>query len=143
MAELQGEGGFLVRKPELLRARKGLGHLPGRRPRPHAADGVIEVVAAALVRVDQPRGGAADGEGPVIAGAIAVVGVEDVEEDRVARAHHPIAIDMWMRMGALARNGVHALNVLGAEVIQGLGDQPDAFVLFHARAHHLVQRFIG
>ena len=55
MAELQGEGGLFVRKPELLRTWKGLGHLTGRRPRPHAADGVIEVMAAALVRVNQPR----------------------------------------------------------------------------------------
>ena len=55
MAELQREGRLFVWKPKLLRSRKGLGHLCGRRPRAHAADGVVEVVAAALIGIDQPR----------------------------------------------------------------------------------------
>ena len=69
--------------------------------------------------------------------------MEDVEEHRVARTHHAIAVEMWMRVSPLARDGVHTFNVLRAKVVQGLGDQADAFVFFHPRAHHLVERFVG
>jgi len=86
MSQLQGEGCLLVRKSELLRAREGISDLSGGGPGLYAADGVIEVIAATGIGVDQRLRSAADGERAVVAGAIAVVGVQDVEEDGITRS---------------------------------------------------------
>ncbi len=50
---------------------------------------------------------------------------------------------MRVRCAALAGDGVDALDVLGAHVVQDLVDQADALVLAHARAEELVELVVG
>ena len=79
------------------------------RARANQLDRGVEVIAAPLVGVDQRARRRADGEAPVIAGAVSHVGVEDVVEHRVAGPHHAIGEHVRMRAAALARDRVHAL----------------------------------
>lgn len=48
-----------------------------------------------------------------------------------------------MRRAAFARDGVDALDVLGAEVVQRLGDHPDRFVLADAGSQESVELLVG
>ena len=89
------------------------------------------------------RRGAADGEAAVVAGAVAEVAVQDVEERRVAGADQPVAVDVRVRRAALAGDRVDALDVLAAEVVEHLADQADALVLPHAGAQEPVQLLVG
>ena len=63
----------------------------------------VEDVAAALVGVDQRRRGAADRERAVVAGAVAHVGVQDVEVGRVAGAQHAVRVDVGVRASSARR----------------------------------------
>jgi hypothetical protein len=55
------------------------------------------VGAAADVRVALRGRGAADGERAIVAGAVAEVAVQDVEEGGVAGADQPVAVDVRVR----------------------------------------------
>ena len=104
---------------------------------------MVEDVAAALVGVHERARGRADGERAVVARPIAVEGVEDVEVRRVAGAQHPVGEHVRVRAAALARDRVHALDVLRAELEQHLVHERDAVVLAEAgpdRAEELVVR---
>ena len=48
-----------------------------------------------------------------------------------------------MRVAALAGDRVDPLDVLGPEVVEDLADEPDAFVLTHARPHLPIQLVVG
>src|SRR3954466_12805623 len=94
---LEREGGLLVREAELLGLREALADdLRRRHARLDHRDRAVEDVAAALVRVDERARRGADGERPVVAGAIAVVRVEDVEVRGVAGPQHPVGEDVRM-----------------------------------------------
>ena len=103
----------------------------------------VEDVAAALVGVDERRRRAADRERAVVAGAVAHVGVEDVEVGRVAGTQHAVGVDVRVRRAALAGDRVDALDVLGAEVVEHLADEPDALVLAHPGPHLAVELLVG
>ena len=55
----------------------------------------------------------------------------------------PITEDVRVRRAPLARDRVHAFDVLGAQVVQRLVDQTDALVLAHARSQERVELFVG
>src|SRR5207244_5185971 len=57
-------------------------------------------------------------ERSVVAGAVAVVGLDDVEEGLVAGPDQPIREHVRMRAAALARHGVDGLDVVRAHVVQ-------------------------
>src|SRR5436190_6217563 len=136
---LERERGLLVGEAELLGAREDLDDLGGRDAGPHHRDRLIEHVAAADVGVDErPRGGA-DGERAVVARAVAVVGVQNVEIGGVAGAEHPVGEDVRMRAAALARDGVDALDVLRAQLEQHLAHERDGVVLAEARPQRPVE----
>ncbi len=75
---------------------------------------------------------AADVEGPVVAGAIAVERLQDVEERLIARPDQPVGEVVRMRVAALARDRVDRLDVVRAHLVEHrvrLGDDlvlPDA-----------------
>ena len=100
---------------------------------------MIEDVAAALVRVDQCARGGADRERAVVAGSVAVVRMQDVEVGGVAGPQHPVGEDVRVGRAALARDRVHALDMLGAKLEQHLVDERDALVLTKAGPHRAVE----
>ena len=53
--------------------------------------------------------------------------MQDVVVDGIARPQDPIGEHVGVRAAALARNRVDALDVLGPEIVQDLGDEPDRF----------------
>jgi hypothetical protein len=55
----------------------------------------------------------------------------------------PIAVDMWMRRAPLAGDRVDALDVLAAEVVEHLADQPNALVFAYARAQEGIQLVVS
>jgi hypothetical protein len=97
VAELQTEGGALVGQADLLRARPHGGDLVGRHARPDQVDRRVEPLAAATVGIELRRRRVADVERAVVAGAVAVEGVDDVEEDLIARAQKTVGEGVWMR----------------------------------------------
>ena len=139
MAHLQRERRFFARKPELLRFGPYRGNLCGRPSRPHQLDRRVEIVAAPLVGVVHRVGRGADRETAVVARAIAHVGVEDVVVHRIAGPEHPVREHVRVRAAAFAGDGVHAFHVLRSEVVEPFGDEPDRFVLAHARLHRFVE----
>ncbi len=116
----------------------------GRRgARLHQRDRLVDVLAAAGVGVPLRDRCAPDGERAVVAGSVAVVAVQDVEERRVARAHSRSRVDVRVRGAAFAGDGVDALDVLTAEVVEDLADEAHALVLPDARAQELVELVVG
>ena len=109
----------------------------------HQGDGLVHVVAAADVGVAHGRRRAADREAAVVAGPVAVVAVQDVEEGRVAGAQDAVGVDVGVGRAALPGDGVDPLDVLGAEVVEDLGDQADALVLPDPGAQEPVQLVVG
>jgi hypothetical protein len=97
VAVLEGEGGGLVGEAELLCAGPDLHDVGGRGAGPDEGDGLVHVLPAADVCVALGAGGAADGEGAVVAGAVAEVAVQDVEEGGVAGADQAVAVDVRVR----------------------------------------------
>src|SRR5262249_33922991 len=89
-AVLQSEARLLVREAELL----GLGPYRrdlGRRPtRPHELDGGVEILAAALICVDQGPRRVPDREAAVVARAVTHVRLQDVVVHRVAGPQDPV-----------------------------------------------------
>src|SRR3990172_12262308 len=104
VAVLESEGGFFVGEAEFFRLGPEFDHVRRGNSRLDDADGGVHVVAATLVGIIHRRGGAADGESPVVAGPVTVVAVKNVEERRIARTQDPVGINMRMRAAVLARN---------------------------------------
>ena len=107
-------------KPNSSAFGPDLHHVRRRRAGADQRDGGVEIVPAALVGVDLGVRGAADRERAVVARSIADIGVQDVEVRGVAGPQNPIGEDMRVRVAALARDRVDALDVLGAQVVQDL-----------------------
>ena len=101
-ALLQRERGLLVGEAELLGPGPHLHHVGGGDAGPDQADGGVQVVAAAPVGVHLRRRRAADHKGAVVAGAIAHVAVQDVEEGGIPRSHETVAVHVRVGGAALA-----------------------------------------
>ena len=69
--------------------------------------------------------------------------MENVEEGGVAGADEAVAVDVGVGRAALAGDGVDALDVLAAEVVEHLADEADALVLAHAGTEERVQLLVG
>ena len=72
------------------------------------------------VGIDLRRRRFADVEGPVIAGAIALIALQDVKERLIAGAEHAVGEVMRMRVAALARNGVDRFHIVRAPLVEEL-----------------------
>ncbi len=126
-------------KPNSWAVGQTLDDVGGRGTGPHQRDRPVHVLAGPLVRVVLRRARRADRERAVVAGPVAVEAVQDVEEGGVARPDEPVGVDVRMRRAPLPRDGVDALDVLGPEVVEHLGDEPDGLVLAHPGPQELVE----
>jgi hypothetical protein len=140
---LQRESGLLVGEPELLRRRPDGDDVRRRGTRADQLDGTVHVLPADGVGVALGRRCAADGEGPVVAGPVAHVAVQDVEEGGVPRAQQPVGEHVGVWGAALPGDRVDSLDVLGAELVEHLVHEGDAVVLADAGAEELVEVLVG
>ena len=132
----------LVGKAEILRFRPDRRHLVGRHARLDQRDRGVQPFAALDVRVALRRRGAADVEGAVVAGAIALVALQDVEERLIAGAEKAIGEVVRMRAAALAGDGVDRLDVVRAHFVEHLVRHRDDVVLANARLQLLPDHVI-
>ena len=86
-----------------------------------------------LVGVPLRLGRAADAEGAVVAGAVAVEGMDDVEERLVARPDDAVGEVVRMRVAPLARDRVDRLDLVRTQLIEPLVRQCDDLVLPNTR----------
>ena len=138
---LERERGHLVFEPELLRFGPHGADVCGCCAGSHQSDRTVDQLAADLVSIPLGRRRAADLECAVVAGAVAVVAVKDVEERRVAWSDDAIAVDVWVGCTPFSRDGVDTFDVLRAEVVQDFVDKPDALVLANSRTQESVELF--
>src|SRR5579859_4024294 len=102
MTILQGKGCLLVGKAELLSPGPEFDHIGRRDAGLDGINGNVEQVATVFIGIHHRLRGATNGKGAIVAGAIAVVAVQDVEIGRVAWTQCAIAEYMGMRTTALA-----------------------------------------
>ena len=142
MAELQAKGGVLAGKTEFLGLRPDLRDGVGGHPRLDQRDGGVDPLAGLHIGVILHRRGAADVEGAVVAGAIALIALQDVEERLVAGAKVTVGEVVRMRVAALAGNGVDRLHIVAAHLVEQLVGQRDDVVLAHARFQFFIDHVI-
>ena len=87
--------------------------------------------------------GGSDGESAVVAGPVALVAVQDVEEGGVSWADQAVGVDVRVWGAPFSGDRVDPFDVLRAEVVENLRDQPDGLVLADARAKELVELGVG
>src|SRR5882672_12481789 len=116
MAVLQSETGLFIGESKFLGFRPKLDHLRSADARFNHVNRSVKNVAAFLVGIDQGAGGAADRKGPVIAGAVAHVAVDQIKICWISRPHDAIGENVRMRIAALARYGVHTLDLLRTQI---------------------------
>src|SRR4029077_10456593 len=112
VAELQPKRGHLALEPEVLRLRPQFGDLIGPGPRAHQLDGRVDPLASARVGIALCGSRATHGERAVVARAIPVEGLDDVEVRLVAGTDQPIREIVRMRVAALTRDGVDRLDIV-------------------------------
>src|SRR6266480_579832 len=110
MPKLQAEGLHLALEAEVLRFRPGFGDQVGRYTGLHHVDPRIDPFARLRVGVALTLRRPADVEGPVVAGAVAVIGLDDVEEGLVAGPDQAIGEDVRVWAAALAGDGIDRLH---------------------------------
>ena len=101
MSVLQRERGLFVGKTELLRLRPHGHDVCRRHAGPNERDGVVEDVATTFVRVHECARRAPDGKRPVVARAVTVVRMKDVEVRGIAGPEHAVSEHVWMRAATL------------------------------------------
>src|SRR4030095_10979794 len=131
--------GFFVGKAKLFGFGPKLDYVCRSDSRSDDTDGGVHVVAAAFVSVDHCRGGAADGEGPIVAGTIAVIAVQDIEKRRITGTKHAVGVHMRVRTAALTGDRVDAFNMFRAEIVKNFAHHSDAFVFFHSWFHEAIE----
>src|SRR2546423_10586900 len=142
VAELQPERFHLTVEAEVLRLWPGFGDEIGGQSRLDHVDPGIDPLASLLVGVALALRRPAHVEGPVVAGAVAVVGLGDVEEWLVTRADQAIRKDVRMRAAALTRYRVDRLDVVGAHVIELLVRDGDDLILADSGFEYLIDRLV-
>ena len=141
MRELQAEGSEFVLEAEVLRPRQDAGDGASvETPGLMAAIAVSIHSRACFIGVVLALGRAADSEGAVVAGPVAVEGVDDVEEGLVAGPDDAVGEVVRVRVASLARDRVDRLHLVTAELVQSLVRERDDLVLADARACSSVVR---
>src|SRR5882757_4041724 len=133
VAELQREGFHFIGKAELLGARKHGRDFVGPDARPDLGDPCIHPFARLGVGILLRIACLSHCEGAVVAGAIAHVGLDDVEEGLIAGTDDAVGKIVGVRAAALAGHGVDRLDVIGAHFEQPLGRHGDDIRLAHPR----------
>ena len=112
MAELEREGFHLVREAKFLRLGPNRSDLIGADAGFNQLDRSVDPFSCFSVSVALSIARSADVEGAVVARPVAHEGLNDVEERLVTWAEQPIGEVVWMRVTALARNGVNRFDVV-------------------------------
>ena len=142
VAKLQAKRLHLAVEAEVLGFGPGPGDHVGRDAGLDHVDAGIDPLARLLVGVALALGGAADAEGPVVAGPVAVVGLDDVEEGLVAGTDQPIGEHVRMRAATLAGDSVDCLNIVRAHVVELLVCDRHQLVLADPRLEGFVNRLV-
>ena len=137
MGELEAERLHLAAEPELLRLRQQRSDLVGADPRLDAVDAAVHPLPRLRVGVALRRRRGADGEGPVVAGPVAVEGVDDVEECLVAGPDDPVGEVVRVGVAALSGDRVDRLDLVGAHLVEPLVGERDDLVLADAGLQRL------
>ena len=112
VTELKAKGLIFVREAKFLGCWPNCGHLIGGHARFDHRDGRINPFACFGIGVGLRRSCAADVERPVIAGPIALIGLQNIEERLIARPDQTVGEVMRMRVAALAGNRVDRLHIV-------------------------------
>ena len=112
--ELQAERLHLAAEAEVLGLGQQRGDLVGADAGLDAVDPAVHPLARLRVGVALRRGRAADREGAVVAGPVAVEGVDDVEERLVAGADEPVGEVVRVRVAPLAGDRVDRLDLVAS-----------------------------
>ena len=123
VTEVQTERSHFVFEADIGRFRQLLGGLVGAQSGLQHLDGVVHPLARLLVSIALRVGGTADGERPVVAGAISNEGVNDVEVRRVTGANQPIREIVRMRTAAFSGDRVDGFHAIRTHFVQTLGRQ--------------------
>ena len=119
------------------------GDLVGRHAGAHQGDGGVHPLPRLLEGVPLGLRGPADRECPVVAGAVAVEDVDDVEIGLVAGPQQAVGEHVWVGAAALAGNGVDGLHAFRAHVEEMTGCQPHDLALADARLECLEDVLVG
>src|SRR5215813_255611 len=137
VAEVEAEGSHLALEADLLRLGKALGDALGGYARLDESDGAVHPVPRLLVGAVLGGSSPSHAERPVVAGAVAHEGLDDVEEGLVAGAKHAVGEVVGMGRAALAGDGVDGLYAVRAHLVESLGRQGHDLVLAHPRLERL------
>src|SRR5712691_12272432 len=140
---LEREGGLFIGEAKFFRSGPELDNVSGGHPRLDRVNGPIQDFPAILVSIYLRLRSASHYKGAIVAGAITVIAVQDVEICRVTRPQGAIGKHVWMGTATFARNSVDSFDMLRTQVIQNLADQANAFVFTYAGSQSAVQFIIG
>ena len=143
MSELETERRHLAREPEVLGLGPHGSDAIGRYAGLDQLDRLVEPLAALLIGVALYRRRAADVERAVIAGAVPLVGLQDVEEGLIAWPEHPVGEIVGVWVAALARDCVYRLDVVRAHLVEELVGLGDDVGLAHTGLKLLPDHVIG
>src|SRR4051794_21692832 len=132
VGELQPERLHLAAEAELLGLRQQRGDLVGAHADADTRDPAVHPLPGLGVGVALGRGRAADREGAVVAGPVAVEGVDDVEERLVAWPDQPVGEVVRVRVAPLAGDGVDRLDLVRPHLVEALVGEGDDLVLADA-----------
>ena len=105
---------------QAFRSRPDRSHLVGRDAGFDHSDRSVDPFAGLHVGIVLRRGRTAHVEGPVIAGAISLIGLQNVKEGLIAGADQTVGEVVRMRVAALAGNGVDRFDVVGPHLVEHL-----------------------
>src|SRR5579871_6135330 len=143
VTELQSEGLELAAETELLSGGPQGGDLVGRHPGLDHRDRRVDPLPRPAVGVALAGRLAPDGEGPVVAGAVAVVGMDDVEVGLISRPDDAVREDVRVGAAAFAGDRVDALDVLRAEGVEGVVGERHDVALPHSGLQPLEDLLVG
>ena len=137
VGELQPERRHLVVEPEVFR----LGQKPRDLIRPHAGpnrvDRPVHPLPGLLVSITLALRGAADTESAVVAGPIAVVGVDDVEERLITRTDDAVGEVVRVWVAPFTGDRVDCLDLIRTHLVEPFVGQGHDLVLPHAGAQRV------
>src|SRR5688500_4120453 len=102
MAKVETKGSHLAFEADVLAAREGLCHLVRGHPGLEHGNSGIHPLACLSVGVDLGRRGTAHGEGTVVAGAVASVGLDNIKIRLITWPNDAIGKVVRVRTAALA-----------------------------------------
>src|SRR5215469_828594 len=114
MTILQRECCLFIGEAESLGLGPKLDDVGRRDAGPYGMYRGIQDLTAVFVGVNHGLRSDADGKGAVVAGAVAVIAMQDIKVGWISLANCSITENMWMRAASLSRDRIYSLNLLRA-----------------------------